>query len=360
MEPRAREFWAIAAAAVAFRVAVFVGVTLWFDVPLDSYVAKGDTASYIATARAMLGDGDGMTEYDRRVFPGYPAMIAAAGMLGVPLPWAALGITWLSAGAAAAGAAALFRDRRVGWAMVVLIPHYAINSSMGMTEAPLLALSLGGMLLARSGGGARAGLSGAILGFGGLVRPVACFAVMGQVVADLLRRRWRPALLAGAIAAAVVFGGVLALHVWTGDVFRGVRVYANNPGAYGGQMFVWPFKSLIFSPLHDPQVSAGRVVYIWAHVLATLAAIAILARRCLRRPSDPLDVLSLIWLVGNTLFVLCIGSYWGFQHFPRFIIPAMPALFWALRGALPNRWYLWAPLFAGVFVMAVLGVNASP
>jgi hypothetical protein len=335
-------------------------VTLWFHVPLDRYVTKGDTASYVATARAMLGDDGGMTEYDRRVFPGYPAMIAAAGWLGASLPWAALGITWLSAGAAAAGAAALFRDRRIGWAMVALIPHYPINSSMGMTEAPLLALTLGGMLLARHGGGARAGCSGALLGFAGLVRPVACFGVLGQMGVDVLRRRWRPALVVGAVSGIVVIGGILALHAWTGDVLRGVRVYANNPGAYGGRMFVWPFKSLIFTPLYDPQVSIGRVVYIWAHVVATLAAIAVLARRCLRRPSDPLDVLSLMWLAGNTLFVLCIGSYWGFQHFPRFIIPAMPALLWALRCALPIRWYLWAPLFAGIFVMAVLGVNASP
>jgi hypothetical protein len=88
MAPRARELWAMAAAAVLFRAAVFAAVTLWFDVPLERYVAKGDTASYLATARAMLGDGGGMTEYDRRVFPGYPALIAASGLLRVPLPWA--------------------------------------------------------------------------------------------------------------------------------------------------------------------------------------------------------------------------------------------------------------------------------
>ena len=40
--------------------------------------------------------------------------------------------------------------RRVGWAMVGLFPpHYAINSTLGMGEAPLLALTLAGLLLAR-------------------------------------------------------------------------------------------------------------------------------------------------------------------------------------------------------------------
>src|ERR671914_321705 len=105
MEPRPRELWAMAATALLFRAVVFLGVTFWFDVPLDRYVAKGDTSSYLATARGMLGDASSMTEYDRRVFPGYPAMIAAAGAVGIPLPWAALGIAWLSAGFAAAGTA---------------------------------------------------------------------------------------------------------------------------------------------------------------------------------------------------------------------------------------------------------------
>src|SRR5688500_3596234 len=91
--PTRAELCSIVAVAVAFRVAVFLGVTLGFGVPLERYVAKGDTASYLATARAMLGDDGGMTEYDRRVFPGYPGLIAAAGAVGIPLPWAALGIT---------------------------------------------------------------------------------------------------------------------------------------------------------------------------------------------------------------------------------------------------------------------------
>jgi hypothetical protein len=364
--PSRLELYAMAAAAVAFRVAVFACVTLWFGVPLDRYVAKGDTTSYLANARAMLGDAAGMTEYDRRVFPGYPGLIAVAGAIGIPLPWAALGITWLSAGVAATGAAALFGDRRVGWAMVALLPHYTINSAIGMTEAPLLALCSVGLLLARGGsedggsGRGRAALAGMLLGSAGLVRPVACFAVLGAIAADLVQGRRARALVLGAVAAVVVLAGFLALHAWTGDATRGVRVYANDPGAYGGQMFVWPFKSVIFTPLYDPQVSAARVVYIWAHVLLTLGAIALLARRCMRRPSVAPDALALTWLTGNTAFVLCIGSYWGFHHFPRFIIPAMPALFWAWRGALPDRWYLWAPLFAGVFVTAAIGVNASP
>jgi hypothetical protein len=65
-------------------------------------------------------------------------------------------------------------------------------------------------------------------------------------------------------------------------------------------------------------------------------------------------------VVGNTAFVLCIGSVWGFRHFPRFTIPAAPAMFWTIRNLLPSRWGWWIVIAAACGVMAVAGVIASP
>jgi hypothetical protein len=209
--------------------------------------------------------------------------------------------------------------------------------------------------------------SGIVLGLAGLVRPMACFAAGGVMIALLVRRRFNAALTIGVVAANVFLAGVVALHAWTGDALFGARVYASNPGAYGGEMFAWPFKSLIETPARGG-ASIGRVVYIYAHVLLTLVAGSALAARWVRfsvarpesRSLDPRDAVALPWLAGNTVFVLCVGSHWGFDHFPRFGIPAMPALFWAVRRFLPDRWYLWAALLAAVFVFAVIGVRESP
>jgi hypothetical protein len=354
MPPRRSELLAVAIVTIAFRVAVFFTVTQHFGVSLEKYTSKGDTSSYVAYARAMLGDSRGMTDYDRRVFPGYPTMIAALGTLRVRLAWAALGITWVSAGVAASAAMKLFNDRRIGWAMVALIPHYPINSSLGMTEAPLLALTLAGLLLARKSSGS----GGAVLGLAGLIRPVACFAVAGAIAAEAVRSRRRSSVVIGFAAILIVGLGVAILQLATGDALRGARVYANDPGAYAGQMIVWPLKSLIFTPVYY-SVSPARVAYTWAHVVVTLTGCVILARRCMRHDRKELDVLSLVWLAGNTAFITCIGSYWGFQHFPRFMIPALPALFWAFRDVLPSRWYVWAVVIAAMFWPTVLGVNAS-
>jgi hypothetical protein len=366
LTPTGRDLVWIVLVGLLLHVAVFVLASAWFHIPLGKYVFKGDGESYIAYARALCGQVQQLDQYDRRVFPGYPAMIALVHSAGAPVQWAGLGITWFSAAVAAALAAALFQDRRMGWGLLILPPHYLINSSLVMTEAPFLALVLGGLLLARRG---HTVAGGAMLGAAGLVRPMACFAVLGAMAMRFRFGRWRQSLLLGGVAAIVVAAGIVALHLWTGDALEGTRVYANYPRAYGGRLLMWPFEALIETPQGEP-TSVGKMVYIWAHVLVVLAGCAILTRwawkgiaaASSRRNGAEMGfaTLACVWLVGNTIFVLCIGSPWGFRHFPRFTIPAMPALLWALRPVLPLRWWMWLPLIAGVFVMGVLGVQDAP
>jgi hypothetical protein len=75
-----------------------------------------------------------------------------------------------------------------------------------------------------------------------------------------------------------------------------------------------------------------------------------------------MEVLAFTWLALNTLFVLCIGlgpGAWGFNHFPRFTIPALPALAYAWRRFLPASPWLYIPLIAVLFYIGVVGVRAS-
>ncbi len=367
--PARREVWAIVSVAVALRVAVFCCVVLGWQVSVREYASKGDGESYLAMAGAMGGErGYGeLKEYDRRVFPGYPAIIAAVHRGGMPLEWAALIITWISAGVAAGVGALVFSERRVGWGMTILIPHFLINSSMAMSEGPLLALTVcglwAGMNAAKSG--EKAGwlmlvLAGVLLGCAGLVRPMACFAVAGLVLWGWRKGMGPRVWIAPLAAAAVVLAGVAAMHCWTGDALQGVRVYRDNAGAYAGHMLQWPMHALLATPFHE-QVGWGKLVHIWAHVVAALGACGALvvqwARR--RKEADPLVALALPWLAGNTLFELCVGSPWGFRHFPRFMLPALPAFLWAGRSVLVRRW-VWIGIGAALVVVAVFGVKASP
>jgi hypothetical protein len=111
-------------------------------------------------------------------------------------------------------------------------------------------------------------------------------------------------------------------------------------------MFTWPFKSLLVTPSTTP-VAAWKVVYVGVHVLAVLAGCFWAFRQWRRAPTTGergVAALAGVWLLGNTLYVLSIGSVWGFHDFPRYIVPALPALFWVCRGLLPRRPTLWLAL----------------
>lgn len=369
-----RPVLALFLSAFLLRLAVFLTASHVYHIPLSAYAAKGDGASYLACAKALLGDRSDLTDYDRRVFPGYPALIALFHLTGLSLPLSALLIDWLSAAVAAAVAYALFPDRRVAWAMLFLLPHYLPNSSLAMSEAPLLAFTLAGLLLTQRN---RPLAGGILLGLAGLIRPMACFAVAGALIAAATQRQWRRALIIALSATAVVAAGLLIVHLGTGDALANVRVYRDSPRAYGGALFRPPFYSLLTIPRLE-HVSLGFVTYIYAHVLIVLAACAALAHRTFplkpraqaagdapgpsssRPASHALNVLTLTWLLSNTLFQLCIGSTWGFRHFPRFAIPAQPALFWALHPYVPRRSWPWCLAAVGIFYLAVVCVNLAP
>jgi hypothetical protein len=319
--PRRGELLAIAVFAFSLRAIIAMLALRIGHLSLSQYTAKADTTSYIANAAVMCGERSfaSLDDYDFRVFPGYPAMIAVTHRLGFSLPMSALLVTWLSAGLAASLAAKAFGDVRVGWAMTCLIPHYLINSSLGMSEAPLLLATCAAILAWRCD---RFVLAGAIFAFAGMIRPMACFAFAGVMLAMFVDQDRQTASRAPApspgtpgegggeglrapntltlsrstergnkkvvlpkatvrlvLATLCAFAAELLLYqLWTGDALRGLHVYANHPGAYNGHLLGWPFQSLMTTPGVDHS-SAGRIVYIWVHVVITLGICALCIAR---------------------------------------------------------------------------------
>ena len=210
------------------------------------------------------------------------------------------------------------------------------------------------------------------LGCAGLIRPVACFAVAG--VLALIGHRWllerrevrrihkiqphfetrmgreqlRTAILVILISGAVVAAGFGALHVWRGDALEGVKIYASSQDTFAGQVMSWPFGSLIMTSLNTA-VPLWKVGYVWSYVLFVVVGCVLAGRRLrMSRQSETFDLALLagVWLFGNTIFVLCTGSVWGFHYFDRHILAAVPALLWAYTDVFPKRWPLWLGLGA--------------
>jgi hypothetical protein len=335
----------IASVAVALRAVVFLVTSMRLGLSVSQYANLYDGRSYLIVARAMAGEKVQSDEYDWRVFPGFPALIAAAHQSGLSFEASGLAIVWMSAGIAAAMAGRLFADERIGWATAMLIPHYLMNSTMCMSEAPLLALSLTGLVAAREWGG---WIGGAVVGAAGLVRPMACFAAIGGVAREIwhatIAGSHRPSwitLVGFILGGAACFGlGLVALSFLHVDPLTTARVQLTHPKAYGGHLFTWPLHSMIVIPrqLHKP---LGQVIYMWVHVAVVLAGSLILAKAVSRRGTDERNALAAPWLIGNTAFILCLNTLWGFTCFHRFTVAAEPALFWAIRGVLPRCKWGW-------------------
>src|SRR5690348_6178894 len=174
-----RELFLMALAAILLRAALFVIGTRIHGWTLNDFVNLRDGSSYIHLSQAFRGDRGALDLFDRRVFPGYPALIALVTSVGLSAPVAALALAWLSTAATAVFTALLYHDRRMGWAIVMLTPSYLMYTTVVMSEAVLLAFTVGGLMLFYR---RRAAAGGVLLGFAGLVRPMACFAVLGAAL----------------------------------------------------------------------------------------------------------------------------------------------------------------------------------
>ena len=354
---RTRELVGMACCAVLIRAMLFIVGTYLRDWSLEDFLNLRDSSSYVHLAQAFRGNLGVLSLFDRRVFPGYPALIAAVSLSGISVPSAALALCWCATGVTAVMTAILYDDERVGWAIVMLTPSYLMYTTTAMSEGALLAFTVGGLaLLYRS----RAVAGGWLLGYAGLIRPMACFAVIGASLERVQRNR-RDAIVVCIASGAVVGIGLLLMRLWSGDALQNVSIYANDDKAYAGQLFALPFESLIMTPIRY-HVPLWKVAYIWAYVVLTLAGCVLVVRRVLS-PVDSeeqrLAWLNAPWLIGNTAFVLCVGHIWGFHEFHRFIVPALPPLLWVFREYYPKRLPAWIPIGVLSFAMALFGLLRS-
>ena len=120
-------------ATIAVRLLAVTIAMATTDLRPDDLARLRDGPAYLAYASAITEGFAGLAEYDRRVFPGYPLLLALLGAVRWPL--IAVFLNWLAAGAAAALAYRLCDDVRVGWAMAVLTPSYVLYSTTVMSEA---------------------------------------------------------------------------------------------------------------------------------------------------------------------------------------------------------------------------------
>lgn len=185
-----------------------------------------------------------------------------------------------------------------------------------------------------------------------LLRPQAIFGILGCADAAILRRRRIGEALVVSLGV-IAFAGIAiaAIHALTGFGLEGVRVTVSPPDTWDGHLFDVPLKSLVY---HTLQATEGQVknVYVWFHVTMVVATCVVLWRETRRQPADPLPLL--LWLLGNSVFVACLGTIWAYSSLPRFTVMALPPVWIAMVRRLGGTLRAWSIVAAVSFGLAVM------
>ncbi len=276
-------------------------------------------------------------------FPLYPllvrAVMAVTGLDGGSAALAASGL------AATGGAVAVYllgtslADRRVGWALVVLVfgQPMSVVLSMGYTEALFLAL-VGGMLVAAH---RRVWWAAGLLGVGAaLTRPTGVAAALGLAVAVLLAwrtaaraERWQAATAAlAALAAGPAFLGWVALRVGDPDAWFTIQASGWGTSFDGGAGTLQFIDTTLGHG--DGWVPVSTAILLVAAAVATAVTLA-------GRPWPPLAV------HGVLTFVLAVGQSGYYHSKLRILLPVLLLLLPAALAAGRARPRVAVPVLAG-------------
>lgn len=226
------------------------------------------------------------------------------------------------------------------------------RSYLGGSETPFVALLFASFLAVRK---QRWMLATALASLATLCRPLGIFALIGIGLTLLYRREFVKCAAAVGIGAAIGIAYMLPLKLYFGNALANVHGYDPD-----GSLFGIPFYAIIKGTIVYPAPWTNLILSFGWIAFATLGMVAMAATR---RYHDYFRNFS----VENIFAVLYIASvycynrpYWARGSFPRFIIPALPFILFALSHWLPkDRRVLWALAICTPVLSAVSAIGLT-
>jgi hypothetical protein len=197
-------------------------------------------------------------------------------------------------------------------------------------------------------------LAAILASFSTVVRPLGLLALLGIGLALLWRRQYREFILALLIGLAVGTAYVLPLWQQFGDPFVTVHSYQrlDQPGP---SLFGFPFYAIISGTIHSSSpwtnlaLTFGWISFVIAGAIAMLATER--SRQYCR--THPVEA---FFAAAYLLSILCYNyPYWARGTFPRFAIPIIPFVLWALLPWMPKS----RPLLWGLAIVSPVLAAAS-
>jgi len=162
-----------------------------------------------------------------------------------------------------------------------------------------------------------------------VVRPLGFVALVGIGITLLWKREYKKFVVAVVIGLAI--GAAYAWPLWMhfGDPWATVHSY-QQPDQPGPALFGMPFHAIIVGTFMYPAPWPNLILSFGWIVFVLTGAIAMLLRKNLREywRSHPVEVL----FAAGYLLAICSYNfpYWARGTFPRFAIPIIPFVIFAL------------------------------
>jgi hypothetical protein len=296
----------------------------------------GDNDAYLSVANAIL-------HWDFhhvliQHFMGYPYAIALVSwVFHIPTVFALWIIAVASSVASVLLAARLFGTTTAGYFALTNFAWLQL-SFLGGSEPLALALGLGTFLLFRQNRFFLAPLVGSLAV---TVRPLMIFVLVGIGLVLLFRKRYASFFIALGTGLAVGVTYMLPLARHFGDPLLTVHSYTMRD--YGaakivgphGHLFGWPFHGIVAGTLAYPAPWTNLVLsFLWIGLV--LVGVGFMFSESFRvyAKSYPAEA------IFCGMYLLAVFSYdyliWARGNFIRFVIPALPFVFFALLRILPK------------------------
>lgn len=330
--PCSREIAALTILAFLVFVAA-VSLAKNYSAAVDHF---GDSSAYMALAAAIRNwDFHGVVV---KQFWGLPyAMAALSTLTRLSDRTALLVLSFLPSLAAALLARRLWNGWIAGY-FVVLNFDWMQRSCLGGSEPLFVCLVFATFVCVRR---ERWMVASLLASLATVVRPLACFALLGIGLRLLWKRDFRR--VAAATAIGVVVGALYALPLAThfGDPLATVNSYHSQQWS-GGWLFGFPFYAIVKGTILYPApwtnliLSFGWISFVSAGVVVMVRS-AEFRTYCRANAIEAMFLLPYLW---------CIYTYnypqWARGNFARFAIPILPFVLLALYRWLPkDRRILW-------------------
>jgi len=333
-----------------------------------------DNSNYLALAD-FIRNWAPTTSLAYQHFWGYPYfIIAVSSILHLPSVQAMVGISLLSS-----TFTCLLLHRLYGGLVAVVFgmisSTWILLSVFGGCEPLFMALLFASFLVARR----ERWLLAIFLGCTAtMVRPIGILMPLALLASLLWQRNWSAAARCCVVALAAAAVYLIPVYLLTGDVLVQPRLYSADwqvhdfSLAHGG-ILTFPALRLLqgFYYLHDRWSSWPAAVLRLVWILAAVGGTILLwTPRCARE----LPPVERIFGCAYTAFLVCYNFDYTALYIPRFILPVLPLVLFAVRKWIPqDRRILW-PLaaisivfntvvlfgFKSVFGFKLRGIHLTP